>query len=460
MTNAMKHGILIGLVVLFAWLNVGVSVSQNPLISGQFSADPTARVFHGKIYVYPSHDIPTPIEKAGRKDWFCMEDYHVFSSENLVDWTDHGVIVSQNQVPWVDAYSYSMWAPDCVERNGKYFFYFPAKAAVDSIGKGDFGVGVGVSDKPEGPFSFQPKPIPNLHGIDPCVLIDKDGQAYIYWAQGNLFMAKLKDNMLELDSEPRVIEGLPKGFKEGPFVFERQGKYYLTYPFVKNHTEQLVYSVSDSPMGSFAYGGLIMEESPSACWTNHQSVVQYKDQWYLFYHHNDYSPSFDKNRSICADSLFFEPDGSIRLVSPTRRGVGQTLASAKIQLDRYSAVSSNGVSVNFIDTADTFAGWKILLEKPDAWCSYYAVWFDNVTYRFLTARVFSKTGGLLEVRLDQMDGPIVASLNIPKGASWQNVEGALKNVCSGMHNLFVSLAGNGRVEVDWVSFRPDSILRK
>jgi hypothetical protein len=456
MIHTMKHVTLIVLVVLFAWLNAGVGMSQNPLISGQFSADPTARAFKGKIYVYPSHDIPTPPEKAGPKDWFCMEDYHVFSSENLVDWTDHGVIVRQSQVPWVDASSYSMWAPDCVEKNGQYYFYFPANVVGDSINKGGFGVGVGVSDKPEGPFTFQSKPIPNLHGIDPCVLIDKDGQAYIYWAQGNLFMARLKDNMLELDSEPQAIGGLPKGFKEGPFVFERQGKYYLTYPFVKDRTEQLVYSVSDSPMGPFTDGGLIMEASPS-CWTNHQSVVQYKDQWYLFYHHNDYSPSCDKNRSICADSLFFEPDGSIRPVTPTRRGVGQTLASANIPLDRYSAVSSNGVSVNFLDTADTFAGWKIQLEKPGAWCRYNAVQFDNVAYRLLTARVYSETGGMLQVRLGKMDGPLVASVKIPKGTLWQNVEASLKNVRPGVHDLFVSLNGAGCVEVDWVSFRPGPI---
>ena len=107
------------LILSFAALGITSLSAQNPIVRNQFSADPTARVFNGKVYVFPSHDIPTPEGKGLRKDWFCMADYHVFSSENLTDWTDHGMIVSQNKVAWVDSTSYSMWAPDCIERNGK-----------------------------------------------------------------------------------------------------------------------------------------------------------------------------------------------------------------------------------------------------------------------------------------------------------------------------------------------------
>ena len=106
-----------------------ITAAQNPVIRDQFTADPTARVFNGKVYLYPSHDILPPAGQ--RQDWFCMEDYHVFSSENLTDWTDHGVIVTQNKVPWVRKDSYSMWAPDCVEKNGKYYFYFPSALLPD-----------------------------------------------------------------------------------------------------------------------------------------------------------------------------------------------------------------------------------------------------------------------------------------------------------------------------------------
>src|SRR5699024_6936573 len=153
----------------------------------------------------------------------------VFSSTNLTDWKDHGVIVSQDKVPWVKPESYSMWAPDCIERNGKYYFYFPAALKDSTYGKG-FAIGVAISDKPHGPFIPQPAPIKGVHGIDPNIFVDKDGQAYLFYALGNIYGVKLKDNMLELAGKPKIIQGLPtdKGLKEGPFLFECHGKYYMT----------------------------------------------------------------------------------------------------------------------------------------------------------------------------------------------------------------------------------------
>src|ERR1051326_9179549 len=158
---------------------VNTALATNPLIMDQFTADPTARVFEGKIYLYPSHDIKAPPEYKGRPNWFCMEDYHVFSSDNLTDWQDHGVIVRQTEVPWANPTAYSMWAPDCVFKNGKYYFYFPApaKPAPDQPRSRGFRVGVAIADKPYGPFAPVEKPIEGVNGIDPCVLIDKDGSA-------------------------------------------------------------------------------------------------------------------------------------------------------------------------------------------------------------------------------------------------------------------------------------------
>ena len=247
------------LIFTLIFLGVGSLSAQNPIIRDQFTADPTARVFGHKIYLFPSHDIPAPAEYP-RKDWFCMADYHVFSSDNLTDWKDHGVIVSQTAVPWVNPKAYSMWAPDCISRNGKYYFYFPA-APDSTYGRG-FAIGVAVADKPEGPYIPQPKPIAKVRGIDPNVFIDKDGQAYLYWSGGNIYGAKLKENMLELDSEPVILKDLPtKGLKEGPFLFERNGRYYLTYPHVENKIERLEYAIGDNPLGPFKMTGVIMDES-------------------------------------------------------------------------------------------------------------------------------------------------------------------------------------------------------
>lgn len=443
------------LILSLVVLGVGSLSAQNPIVRDQFSADPTARVFNGKVYVFPSHDIPTPDGKGLRKDWFCMADYHVFSSENLTDWTDHGMIVSQNKVAWVDSTSYSMWAPDCIERNGKYYFYFPAnKNVVDANGRKGFGIGVAVADRPEGPYIPQAEPIKGVNGIDPNVFIDKDGQAYLYWSMGNIFVAKLKENMLELDSEPLAIPNLPdKGLKEGPYVFERNGVYYLTFPHVENKIERLEYAIGDNPMGPFKMTGVIMDESPVNCWTNHQSIVQYNNQWYLFYHHNDYSPKFDKNRSIRVDSLFFDTDGKIQKVMPTLRGVGVTSAKENIQSDRYSNLSKSGASIALLDTVNTFAGWKTILKTPEAWVQYNTVDFGSTKLKTVVVKAWSESGSTLQIRLDKVDGLVIAEVKVPKGKNWNTVDAKVSKFQSGIHNLVVVLKDENRIEIDWVMFK-------
>jgi beta-xylosidase len=425
--------------------------AQNPIIRDQFTADPSARVFEGKVYLYSSHDILAN-ESRGRVGWFCMEDYHVFSSDNLTNWVDHGVIVSQDKVPWVNSKSYAMWAPDCIYRNGKYYFYFPAPAKDTSYGRGFF-IGVAVSDKPYGPFTPQPEPIENVRGIDPNVFIDKDGQAYLYWAARNIYVAKLKENMLELASEPKVIEGLPdKGLKEGPYLFERKGIYYLTYPHVPDSTERLEYAIADNPLGPFKITGVIMDEKPG-CWTNHQSIIEYKSQWYLFYHHNDLSPHFDKNRSVRIDSLFFNEEGTIRKVIPTLRGVGITDVSEEIQIDRYSLKSNKGASVEFLDTLNTFGGWKTILDTAKAWIQYDGVDFGSNKLNSVNIRVRAKMGGILQLRLDKVDGPVIAKVKIPENPEWTVVKSPLLEYQTGIHNLITQLENNNNIEIDWLKFK-------
>jgi hypothetical protein len=425
--------------------------AQNPLIRNQFSADPSARVFGDRVYVYPSHDI-LATAGHGRVGWFCMEDYHVFSSANLTDWTDHGVIVQQNNVPWVKPDSYSMWAPDCIYRNGKYYFYFPTTPKDTSYARG-FTIGVAMADKPEGPFVPLPTPILKVRGIDPNVFIDKDGQAYLYWSQGNIYGAKLKDNMVELASDPVVLQDLPgKGLKEGPYVFERNGIYYMTYPHVENKIERLEYAIGDNPLGPFKITGVIMDESPTGCWTNHHSFIQFKDQWYLFYHHNDYSPTFDKARSIRADSLFFNADGTIQKVIPTLRGIGVTNANTQIQTDRYSRVSDKGMSIAFLDTANKFQGWKSVFEAAGAWVQYNSVDFGKKKLRTVAVRALSPASGTLQIRIHDINGPVLAELPVPAGNDWQLIKTPLLKFEPGIQNLILVSKDNNRIEVDWTSF--------
>lgn len=446
--------------------------AQNPIIRDQFTADPTARVFNNKVYLYPSHDIVPPAGQ--RQDWFCMEDYHVFSSENLTDWTDHGVIVTQNKVPWVRPDSYSMWAPDCVERNGKYYFYFPS-APKDGRG---FGIGVAVADRPEGPFICEPEPIKGISGIDPCVLQASDGNAYIFWGAGRC--AKLKPNMKELaDDTPKekvkfgnrefemygvnCLKDLPNRQAEGPFAFEANGWYYLTYPYVREKTEVLAYAMSKNPMGPYEYKGLIMSEQPNGCWTNHHSIVNYKGQWYLFYHHNYFSPRDDKRRSACIEKLYFNSDGTIQEVKQTLRGVGINKATEKIEIDRYSTASSD-VTTALIDTVNTFRSYQATLPKKGSWLHYADVDFSTITDAYLI--VNAKAGGNTEfcVREKNAKGKVIArvTMNVvtqmgqfrrDQSNQWLTQTVNLEYVPKGVTDLCVTCEGDAEVSINWVQFK-------
>jgi hypothetical protein len=436
----------------FVFSFVNNASAQNPLIRDQYSADPSARVFGDRVYVFPSHDI-LATEGKGRTGWFCMEDYHVFSSANLTDWTDHGMIVTQNKVPWVRPDSYSMWAPDCIERNGKYYFYFPtAPRDTTNYGRG-FTIGVAVADKPEGPYAPESTPIKGVRGIDPNVFIDKDGQAYLYWSAGNIYGAKLKNNMVELDSGVKTLGELPsKGLKEGPYLFERNGIYYLTYPHVENKIERLEYAIGNNPLGPFKITGVIMDESPTGCWTNHHSIIQFKNQWYLFYHDRDYSPNFDKARSVRADSLFFNADGTIKQVIRTLRGVGLTNANKEIQVDRNSKLSDKGASITSLDTLNRFKGWKTIFNEAGAWAQYNSVDFGKKKFKSINVKAASKAGGVIQIRLNTINGPVIAEVKIPAGSEWNIIRAHLTGLKPGVQNLVVLLKDNTTVEVDWISF--------
>jgi len=429
-----------------ALLLCAAAAAQNPIIRDQFAADPTARVFEGRVYLYPSHDIISPVEPERR--WFCMADYHCFSSENLTDWTDHGLILSQENVPWGKPDGYSMWAPDCVYKDGKYYFYFPD---APKEGRG-FNVGVAVASSPGGPFIPEAHQIAGVMGIDPCVLVDTDGSAYLYWSGMGLQVAKLKDNMTELDGAPiRLDENLPAGFKEGPFAFKKDGKYYLTYPWVQDKTETLAYAMGDSPLGPFEFKGLIMEQHADGCWTNHHSLVEYEGQWYLFYHHNDYSPQFDKNRSARIDKVAFNADGTIQPVTPTLRGVGVTPARSRVQIDRYSSICPVGTGIDFLNPDNAFEGWYVSLGRPGVWVKYNDIDFGAQSPAEVRLRVRSASKGTLDFNIGE--GPVFASVKLPVSSKWVEISAPLGSEVTGVQSITATLSAGGGVELDWIEFQ-------
>ncbi len=284
----------------------------NPLVRHMYTADPTARVFDGRLYVYTSHDR----EDA---DYFYMTDWHVFSTDDMVNWVDHGAFFSLDDIPWAEDMA---WAPDCIKRNKKYYFYYPVERAK---------IGVAVSDNPTSGFVDSGKPLVDKTGqeeligpepIDPTTIIHK-GQAYIYFGCREFRWAKLKDNMVELDSPIREMEiigneGDKQNFGgyygEGPFIFKRKGLFYMMYANGWGPQSTLVYATSKDPEGPFTFQGEFMP--PVSSFTSHGSIVEYKGEWYVFYHNKDLSGK-DFRRSIAFDKLYFEKDGSIKMVEPT-----------------------------------------------------------------------------------------------------------------------------------------------
>lgn len=292
---------------LFAQKEITFKKESNPFVKHIYTADPSAHVFNERMYVYTSHD-------EDDATYFDMLDWHVFSSENMVDWVDHGAIFSLEDVEWADKWA---WAPDAVERNGKFYFYYPVERAK---------IGVAVSDSPTGPFVDElGKPLIDNTGqeehlgkepIDPSVLVE-NGQAYMYFGCREPKLVKLNDDMMRLKGEVQELiingieddkENLGGFYGEAPFVFKRKDTFYLLYSNGWGKTSTLVYATSNNPMGPFDFQGEVMDVVDS--WTSHGSIVAFKGKWYVFYHNMNLSKN-NYRRSICFDELTFDETGKI-----------------------------------------------------------------------------------------------------------------------------------------------------
>ena len=335
------------------------------LFPSDYMADPSANVFNGRLYIYPSHDWEAGAAFDDDGGHFQMKDYHVLSWDDIENGevTDHGVILDVKDVPWAEK---QMWDNDCVEKDGKYYLIFSAKAY-----DGVFRLGVAVADKPEGPFKPMEKPIRGSFSIDPCAFKDDDGQVYVYFGglwggqlqwwhplpnglapvygkygdqnglidlgaapdhQGELFttadspainscVVRLSDDVQQFAEAPRNVvvldengepmkAGNPHRFFEASWMHKYNGKYYFSYSTGDSH--YLCYAIGDSPYGPFRYQGVILD--PVVGWTTHHSIVEFKGQWYLCYH--DCVPSNDIThlRSLKVQRLFYNEDGTIQKV--------------------------------------------------------------------------------------------------------------------------------------------------
>ncbi|MFI3247607.1 MAG: family 43 glycosylhydrolase [Rikenellaceae bacterium] len=426
------------------------AISQNPLVTHMYTADPTARVHDGKLFVYPSSDqVPPPGVDMPR---FCMPGYHAFSLEGGSTWHDYGWILKENDVPWGERDTYAMWAPDCIEKDGKYYYFYPAKPANDDAFRR---IGVGVSDRPEGPFEWEESYIEGVSGIDPGLLLDDaDNQAYLFFGGGQtLYVAPLSDNMRKITADAIVVEGLPKGYKEGAFPFKKDGVYYLTFAHVFAEEGYTIgYATSDNPMGPYQYCGKIMDNINNG--TNHHSVVEYNGQWILFYHYWHIS-GFNKMRSMCADYMEFKPDGSIRKVRPTLRGIGAPMVRDTIQIDRTELM--NGAQSVFM-AGDEPTGWMVAEARTGANVTFQRVDFGEGSATKMQARMASgQRNGVVEVRQSNPHGALIAEFPITFTGGWEKwitQTADIETKLTGIHDIcvvFKAEPGNTKTaNINWL----------
>lgn len=312
--------------ILVSWASIMSSFAQisypynfsntgNPIINHIYTADPSPKVFSdGKLWLFASHDANNAV------DYSTMDGYHVFSTSDLKNWTDHGEVLHSRDVAWGIAGGGWMWAPDGVEKNGKYYLYFPHKQKADNNGNAYWRTGVAIADKPEGPYIPEPTYIQGTGGTDPMCFIDDDSTAYLLF--GTHQIAKLKSNMKELAETPKSINYGGTNFQEGAYMHKRDGKYYYSWTNFQDPVNQGFYAIGDSPYGPFTYQGAIGPRPDGA--QDHHAIINFKDQWYYFYHIGGYNTQNRWNRRrVCIDYLCYNTDGTMKKVTHTTTGVGK-----------------------------------------------------------------------------------------------------------------------------------------
>jgi arabinoxylan arabinofuranohydrolase len=427
--------------------------ARNPIVSHVFTADPSAHVFEGRVYIYASHDLDTQAA-------YDMNDYHVFSSDDLVNWQDHGVALDAADITWAD----KLYAPDAAysEVTGKYYLYFPNDGSA---------IGVAVSDSPAGPFvdaigaPLINNSTPGVEDVnwifDPTCFIDDDGQVYLYFGGGmpdtgdNARVIRLNADMVSLaDTSATTI--VAPDFFEASYLHKRGDKYYFSYSTsFANHPAAIDYMVSDSPMTGFEYVGTIL---PSPAGNNednnHHSMLEYQGSWYIFYHNRlianrDGFTNFQ--RSITLDHMSYDDAGNIVPV-PAERGVVAQLKSldALTRIEAETIADQRGIEVDFVEDAGVRAGVMVTELADGDWIGYSQLDFGTGAESF-HARVASgaAAAGNIEVHLDGCDlfteapGTVIGtcSVNATGGfQTWSDVECPIAPT-AGIHDICLVFKG-------------------
>jgi arabinoxylan arabinofuranohydrolase len=419
-------------IVAFAFILILMKANaQNPIIQTRYTADPAPMVYNNTFYVYTGHD-----EAAKPNGWFDMKEWRCYSSTDMSNWTDLGSPMNLKTFSWgnVDA-----WASQCVYRNGKFYWYTCIRLEKDR-----FGIGVGVSDRPEGSFTDAiGKPlIAGDSYLDPTVFINDDGHAYMYFGNGKLWYVKLNQDMISTAGsivEISRTSAAVDSYLEAPWLYKRNGLYYLAYAGQVPERENIRYSTSSSPTGTWEYRGVIMPEEGTS-WTNHPGIADYKGNSYFVYHNGALQGGGNGHRSVCVEQFKYNADGTIPTMKMTTTGSEQIgTLNPYIRHEAEEICWEEGVKT---ETSSQVGVYVTSIESGD-YIKVKGVDFGKGAKRFFASVASGSNGGNIEIRTDSISGPLLGTCLVQNTGDWQNwvtQKCAIKK-SKGIHDLYFVFKG-------------------
>ena len=431
-------------------------MADNPCIQTIYSTDPAPMVYNDTVYVYTGRD-------KDNSDFYYMPDWHCYSSTDMQNWTDHGMLLSWDSFSW--GKEDSAWASQCIERNGKFYYY----VTLENKSGGGRGIGVAVADSPTGPFKDAlGKPLcgPNWDYIDPTVFIDDDGQAWLMFGNPTCYYVKLKEDMVTLDGPIGHFDmnsstfgpggGKASSYGEGPWFYKRGDLYYLVFAAFYNGegSESIGYSTAPSPTGPWKYGGQVMKMHN--CFTNHPGIIDFKGHSYLFYHDASLPGGGSFDRSVCVDEFRYGADGSIPTISPTKTGPSQLESLNPYQrVEGETICFSSGVKTEKCDNG----GMNLSNIRNGSYVKVSGVDFGNGADKFTASVASNGSGGSIEIYLDSLTGKKIGTCDVAKTGGWQNWEEVSCSIsgASGEHDLYFKYTGGNDYlfNIDWWKFSGD-----
>jgi arabinoxylan arabinofuranohydrolase len=412
--------------------------ADNPIVQTLYTADPAPLVYDGRMYVFTGHD-----EDQLVNDFFTMNDWRVYSTADMVNWTDHGSPLGYKSFSWSSG---DAWAGQVINRNGKFYYYVPTNRNGGKV------LGVAVADNIIGPYKDaigKPLVTSDCGDIDPTVFIDDDEQAYLYWGNPNLCYVKLNADMTSYSGSvvhvpmttasfgKRSNTDRPTTYEEGPWFYKRGTRYYMVFA-AGPISEHIGYSTSASATGTWSYGGVVMA-TQGASFTNHPGVVDYKGKSYFFYHNGALPGGSGYHRSVCVEEFSYNADGSIPTLKMTTTGPAAVDTLNPFQRTEAETIAfSSGLKTE--TCTDTGGGMNVTSISNGDYIKVKSVDFAAGVTSFAARVSAAGSNAKIELHLDSVSGTSLGTCDVSNTQAW-TTKSCTVSGGSGKHDLVMKFTG-------------------